>query len=188
MDASEVAREHLEEEHHRGNPNARHVAVLVAVLAAALAVTEMGEKASQNAYLSHHVQAADYWGFFQAKNIRSTVQTAAVEMMEALPNAADPAVRQRIDAARAEAARLRDDPEGGTGSKQIEALARREEAARGVSFHKYHLFEATVGALQLSIVLASVSVITRVGWLAYASGAIGGLAALLALLVAAGLA
>lgn len=185
MEASELARDHIEEAERRGEPNARRVAVLVAILAAALAVSEMGEKMSQNAYLAHHIQAADYWAFFQTRNIRATMQSAAASLLESLPTAADPAVRQRIDAARAEAARLRDDPSG-TGSKQIEAMARAEERDREIAFHKY-LYEVTVGALQIAIVLASVSVVTRVRWLALGAAGVGAIAAVLAFVTAVGL-
>jgi ABC-type transport system involved in cytochrome c biogenesis permease subunit len=161
--------------------------MLVAVLAAALAVAEIGAKSTQNAYLTHHVQAADYWGFYQTRNLRAGLLDATAELMASLPNAADPQVQRRIEAARAEAARLRDDPQAGDGAKQIEAMARAEERRREVAFRKYHSFEATVGALEIAIVLASVSVVIRVRWLTYGAGAIGGLAVLFGLATAAGL-
>src|SRR3954467_13761592 len=108
MDASEMAKENIEQVHEHGHGHgdgsARCIAVLIAMLAAMLALSEKGEKSSQNAYLTHHIQAADSWAFFQAKNIRSTVQRASAEVMESLPTAVDPAVRKRIDAARADAA------------------------------------------------------------------------------------
>lgn len=189
MDTADIAKENLEQvEHasrhgggHHGDRIARRVAVLIAVLAAVLAVTEMGEKSSQNDYLTAHIQASDHWAFFQAKNIRSTVQTAAAEVMEAAPNAAEPAVRKRIDAARAEAARLRDDPVQGDGSKQIREIATASEHTRDHAFHRYHLYELAVGGLQIAIVLASVSVVTRMVWLAFGAAAIGGIAALFGL-------
>jgi hypothetical protein len=190
METTEMAQEGIEHahgEHEQGYAGARRVAVLIAVLAAMLAVSEMGEKASQNAYLTHHIQASDDWAFFQAKNIRATVQRAAAEVMESAPNAADPAVRQRIDAARADAARLRDDPVAGDGSKQIAEKAHAAEQMREVAFHRYHLFELVVGALQIAIVLASVSVVTRVTPLAYIAGSVGAVAGLFGLAVTAGL-
>jgi hypothetical protein len=188
MEASEIAQENLEQAHHHGaDHGARHIAVLIALLAAMLAVAEMSEKSSQNEYLTHHIQAADHWAFFQAKNIRSSVQSAAANMMESLPNSADPAVRKRIEDARADAIRLRDDPKAGDGSKQIAEMARAEEHNREVAFHHYHLFEFVAGALQIAIVLASVSVITRVRALAYGAAAIGAVAGLFGLATAMGL-
>ena len=195
MEPAELAKEHIEEvEHHAGghggghaDSSARRVAVLIAVLAAVLAVAEMGEKSSQNEYLTHHIAASDAWAFFQAKNVRSAVQRTAADVMESLPNSADPAVRKRIDTARAEAARLRDDPTEGDGSKQIAEKAHAEEHLREHAFHRYHLFEIVVGALQIAIVLSSVSVVTRVLALAYGAAAIGAVAGLFGLATATGL-
>lgn len=191
MEPAELGKEHIEQvEHHaggHGESGARRVAVLIAVLAAVLAMAEMGEKSSQNDYLTHHILASDSWAFFQAKNVRSTVQHTAAEVMESLPTSADPAVHQRIELARAEAARLRDDPVKGDGSTQIAERAHEEEHLRDHAFHRYHLFEAVVGALQISIVLSSVSVVTRVVALAYGAAAIGAVAALFGLATAVGL-
>jgi len=159
-----MAQEGIEQvHHHSADHGARRIAVLIALLAAMLAVAEMGEKSSQNEYLTRHIQAADNWAFFQAKNIRSSVQGAAANIMESLPNSAEPAVRKRIEDTRADAARLRDDPKAGDGSKQIAERAHADEQGRDVAFHRYHLFEVVVGALQIAIVLASVSVVTALG-------------------------
>jgi hypothetical protein len=193
MDPAEMAQEHIEQvEHHahgggHDDRSARRIAVLVAVLAAMLAIAETGEKSSQNDYLTHHIAASDDWAFFQAKNIRASVQRAAADVMDSMPNSADPAVRKRIDAARADAARLRDDPAAGDGSKQIAEKARTEEELREHAFHKYHLFEVVVGALQIAIVLSSVSVVTRVMMLAYGAATFGALAGLFGLAIVAGL-
>ncbi|MBU6499228.1 MAG: DUF4337 family protein, partial [Rhodospirillales bacterium] len=58
--------------------------------------------------------------------------------------------------------------------------------ARDHQFHRYHLFEIVVGALQIAIVLASVSVVTRVNLLAVGAGLLGGGAGLFGLAVALG--
>ena len=160
------------------------LAVLVAVLASILALAETGEKSAQNEYLTHHIQAADHWAFFQAKNIRSVVQNAAAEVMASQPNSADPEVVKRIEEARADAKRLRDDPVAGDGSKQIAEKARNEERLREVAFERYHLFEGAVGTLQIAIVLASVSVVTRVLTLAYFAALLGFAAGLFGLATA----
>jgi len=56
---------------------------------------------------------------------------------------------------------MRDDPQGGDGMKQLGERAKGQEAERDAAFHRYHEFELVVGALQIAIVLASVSVVTR---------------------------
>jgi hypothetical protein len=60
---------------------------------------------------------------------------------------------------------------------QLAERAKGQEAARDIAFHRYHEFELVVGALQIAIVLASVSVVTRIVALALGAGVIGALAA-----------
>ena len=63
----------------------RNVAMLVAVLAAILSLTEIAEKKAQNAYLTYHITASDDWAFYQAKNIRANIYSLHAELLEALP-------------------------------------------------------------------------------------------------------
>ncbi len=111
-------------EHGGGDRWARGVAVLVSALAAALALTEIGGKASQTAYLTHHVTWTNDWAFYQAKNLRAVVRTSAADLMASLPNAEDPKIQARIKESQDTAARMRDDPESGEGMKQLAAKAR----------------------------------------------------------------
>ena len=73
------------------------------------------------------------------------------------------------DAARATVARLNDD-EKTLGRKQLRAQAEQKERLRDEAFEHYHKYEGVVGALQITIVLASVSVVTRIRLLALAAG------------------
>jgi plasmid stabilization system protein ParE len=182
----EQARETIEHSAHaasHASGNARNVAVLVAILAAALALAEMAEKGAQNQYLTDHITASDDWAFYQAKTLRSALYTEQAEVMASLPNAADPANVARIATARAEAKRM-DDDETSLGRKQLMAKAQHSEHLRDHEFHRYHLFELAVSGLQIAIVLASVSVVTRVGALAMGSGLLGAAASVLGIVVA----
>lgn len=170
----EHAKEGIAEAHHaHGDTSARRIAILIAVLAAALALADMGEKGAQNAYLTHHIAVADDWAFYQAKNMRATVWAAQAGVLANLPNAADAGPQAEIKRARDNEARMRDDPQGGDGMKQLGERAKGQEAERDAAFHRYHEFELVVGALQIAIVLASVSVVTRVTALAFGVGVIG---------------
>ena len=181
IDTAKEAMEKAEEaEADHKDGSARNVAVLIASLAAALALAEMGAKGAQNDYLTHHIQASDDWNFYQAKTIRSNIYSVEADTLESQPSAADPAVRKRIDAARAQAKRL-DDDEQTTGRKQLMAKARASEELRDHAFHRFHLYEFVVGALEIAIVLASVSVVTRVRQLALGAMVLGGGAALFGL-------
>jgi hypothetical protein len=183
-DSIDTARETMEHAHHETPDSpARKIAVLVAVLAAALALAEMGEKGAQNAYLTHHITASDDWAFYQAKTVRANLYTTQADLLDSLPNAADPAVHARSEADRATARRLEDDDKT-IGRKQLLAKAQASEQRRDAAFHRYHLFEIVVSALQIAIVLASVSVVTRVIALAFGAAILGGAASLFALAVA----
>ncbi len=181
----ERVRETAEEAaHDRDNTLARTVAVMVSVLAAALAIAEIGAKSSQNEYLTHHIAFSDNWAFFQSKNIRAVMREAEAEMLEALPHADGVDMEAKIKAAREYAARMRDDPKGGDGMKQLTAESKRLETERNAAFHAYHGYEYTVGALQIAIVLASVSLVTRTRPLTIGAGVIGVVAAVFGLGVA----
>lgn len=166
------------------DPWTRGVAVLVSVLAAVLALTEIGGKASQNAYLANHIALSNDWAFYQAKNLRSIVRTSEADLLESLPNAAEPSVQARIKAAREYAERMRDDPAGGEGMKQLAATAQAKEVERDAAAHRYHNYEYVVGALELAIVLASISVVTAMRSMTIGAGIIGAAAVLASLGVA----
>ncbi|HQT75405.1 MAG TPA: DUF4337 family protein [Rhodopila sp.] len=172
--------EHHEHGHGQGDPWARRVAVLVSALAAALAITGIAGNAAQNEYLTHHVAVSDDWSFYQAKNLRATVTDSEMHLLASLPNAAEPAIQSRIKEAKATAERMRDDPVGGKGMKQLSQLARTEETLRNEAHHRYHGYEYAAGALEIAIVLASVSVVTRIRALTLAAAGIGVLAGLAA--------
>jgi hypothetical protein len=183
-DTIEQAQQGLEHAHEANEAHpqhndhvARRVAILISVLAAALALADMSEKSAQNDYLTQHIAASDAWAFYQAKTIRADLHREAAAVLDSLPTAADPDVRKRAEAALATAARL-DDDDKTLGRKQLSEQARQKERVRDDAFEHYHKYERVVGALQISIVLASVSVVTRMKLLALAAGAIGGLAAL----------
>ena len=180
----ERAHETIEEHAHHTDPRTRTVAILVSVLAAALAVTEIGGNAAQNAYLTHHVALSDQWAFFQAQNTRAVILTSAANVLASLPNARDPAIQARIQEVQANAARMRDDPTGGDGMKQLSESARELTTERDEAFHRYHKYEYASGALQIGIVVASISLITRVRAMTIGAGIIGALAIVGALGVA----
>jgi hypothetical protein len=169
----ERAHETIEEHVRHTDPWARNVAILVSMLAAALAITEIGGNAAQNAYLTQHVELSNDWAFFQAKNLRAVVLESQADVLASLPNAQDPAIQARIQGSKAHAARMRDDPQGGDGMKQLAATAHGLEAERAESFHRYHKYEYATGALQIAIVLASVSLVTRIRALTFGAAAIG---------------
>jgi Domain of unknown function (DUF4337) len=175
-DNTELARDGIEHAHHAAvheeDNTARHIAILIAALAAMLAMAEMGERGAQNLFLTHHITSVDKWAFYQAKNVRSNLYAVTADVLESLPNSGDEAVRRRIEAAKTQAQRMLDD-EQTVGRKQLGEQARHEEEKRDAQFERYEKLERVVGALQIAIVLASVSVVSRVRTLAFIAGAVG---------------
>jgi hypothetical protein len=183
----EQAQEAMHGAHHdtapHGDTLARRIAVLIAILAAALALADLGEKGAQNAYLTHHIALSDNWAFYQAKNARASISALEAGILANLPNAAEPGPQNEIKRAKDTEARMRDEP-GRDGMKQLAERGAALQAARDEALHRYHQFELVVGALQIAIVLASVAVVTRMRPLAVGAGVIGISAAVYALIIA----
>ena len=181
-DSIEEARE-AHEVH--GDAGARRAAILISVVAAALALAEMQEKGAQNEYMTRHIQVSDDYAFYQAKTMRANLYSLHADTLAALPDASAPAIAKQITDAREIAARLEDD-EKTQGRKQLLALVDQHRRERDREERRYESFEFVVGALQIAIVLASVSVVTRVRALEVGAGVLGAGAIVAGLLIAAG--
>lgn len=184
---AEEAHETIHEHGGHSDPYARRVAVLVSALAAALALTEVGAKSTQNDYLKNHIAVSDDYAFYQARNLRALVKETEARMLSHIANANDPQVQADIKADKEYMARMRDDPKSGDGMKQLLVKAKELEEAREEAFHHYHVYELCGGALEIAIVLASVAVVTQISTLAFAALGIGGIASIIAAVVAVGL-
>src|SRR3954466_5450898 len=85
--------EHAEHAEHASGSN-KKIALLIAVIALFLALSETLGKGAQTEAISKNVEASDLWGFYQAKTIRRTVvQTAAEQSKLLLGAASDEAAR-----------------------------------------------------------------------------------------------
>jgi len=154
----------------------KNIAILIAVMAALLAIAEMGAKSSQTAVLTEHVEATNQWAFFQAKTVRQTVLRTAAEELEAQykdAGAMPAAVKGQIETWRRTVARYESEPETNEGRKELSTSAKAHTAKREIARSAYHLFEFGSAAFQLAIVLASAAAVTTVMLLAYAAGGLG---------------
>jgi hypothetical protein len=165
--------EHIEEVGaHHGN---KRVALLIALLAAVLAITEMGGRNAEVQALGRNIEASNLWAFFQAKTIRQTTLRTAAEAFEIAglsPEQTD-AVNKKIQAWRATADRYESEPSTNEGRRELAARAKHAEHERDQALAAHHAFEVGSGALQLAIVLASASVVAGVMALAWAGGVLG---------------
>lgn len=179
------AHEKIEEAAH-GHRN-KHIAILIAILAALLAIAEMGGKSAQNTYTAQNIEASNLWAFFQAKTVRMTTVRTATELLaavapEGLPSARAQAIEEQIAQWKAIAERYDSEPSTGEGRKQLAERAKASEAERDHALAAYHLFEYSSGAFQLAIVLASASLVTGVTLMSLAAGGLGVIGTLLVLL------
>ena len=161
----------------------RKIALLIAVIALCLALSETLGKGAQTESISKNVEASNLWAFFQAKSIRRTVvQTASDQSKLSLgavgDAAAKAALQRQIEDWQKTAARYRSEPETGEGSEQLSERAKHAEEERDLATAKYHHFELASAAFQIGIVLASATIITGMIALAWISGllALAGLA------------
>jgi hypothetical protein len=153
----------------------RKIALLIAIIALCLALSETLGKGAQTEAISKNVQASNLWAFFQAKSIRRTVvQTASEQSKLSLglvgDDAAKAALQKQIDDWQKTAARYRSEPETGEGTEQLSHRAKEAEEERDLATAKYHHFELASAAFQIGIVLASATIITGIIALAWISG------------------
>ena len=111
----------------------RNIALLIAIIALCLALSETLGKGAQTESIGKNVEASNLWAFFQAKSIRrTTVQTAAEQAKLGLGAASDDAtkaaVQKQIDDWQKTAARYRSEPED---QGRHRATGRTRQARRG---------------------------------------------------------
>src|ERR1700743_2419363 len=171
------AQESMEQADHakEASEENRNIALLIAVIALCLALSETLGKGAQTESISKNVEASNLWAFFQAKSIRhTTVQTAAEQAKLGIGTATDDATKasgqKPIDEWQKTASRYRSDPKSGEGQEQLSERAKKAEEERDLATDKYHHFELASAAFQIGIVLASATIITGIIVLAWISG------------------
>src|SRR3977135_1351943 len=166
--------EHAEHAEHASSSN-KNIALLIAVIALFLALSETLGKGAQTESISKNVEASNLWAFFQAKSIRRTgVEATAGQARVGLggmgDDAAKAALQKQIDTWQKTAARYRSEPETKEGSEQLAERAKHSEEERDLAMARYHHYEVASAAFQIGIVLASATIITGMIALAWISG------------------
>lgn len=161
----------------------KRVALLIAVLALCLALSDLGGGNADNDAVEHNVQSANLWAFYQAKTIRRTSTLLAAEEMETRLPDASPASRavmeKRIADWRKTAERYETEPETGEGRRELMARALDASKQRDIQKARGDAFDVATALLQISIVLASAAIITGALMLAGLGGVLGAIAAAL---------
>ena len=169
--------EHAEHAQHAAHSN-KKIALLIAVLALFLALSETLGKGAQTAAIDFNVQSSDLWAFFQAKTIRMTVLRTSAERLQldtdtVAQEAAKSCMLKTADEWKKKAARYDDEPSTNEGRKQLAKRAQTAEHMRDLAMARYHHYEVASAAYQIGIVLASAAVITGLVALAYLAGLLG---------------
>lgn len=156
-------------ESNAADPQSLRVSLTIAVLAVLMAgITLLGHRAHEEEVLLQQ-RASDQWAFYQAKNIRRHQDEAFATLLTTL---------QPSDVARAHSAAEKYSAEAERYDKDKEKISEEANALEKERDHERRRadrFDAAEGLLAISIVLASVTLLThrRLYWL---SGVVLGLA------------
>jgi len=162
----------------------RWTGVYIGLLAVLLAICAMGGgNAAKDATLKN-IAAANTWAFFQAKNMRRHVLRVRVDEMQLklasepdLPATARAAIEAKIAEYKKQDDILTRDPEREPGERegldQLWERGKALEVERDIAMQQDPYFDYGEALLQIAIVLASISIITRGTFLLAASAFLG---------------
>ncbi|MDQ8728803.1 DUF4337 domain-containing protein [Bradyrhizobium sp. LHD-71] len=164
----------------------QRAAVGIAILAMLLAITGLGGANAGKEATNNNVHAANFYAFYQAKNIRQTNFNLAADAIElgllqdaSLNGEAKAALTSKAEAYRKTSARYESEPETNEGKKELLARAKDYETKRDHALKQDPYFDYAEALLQIAIVLISVSIVATLPWLAVLGGVVGALGALL---------
>ncbi|MBZ0140601.1 MAG: DUF4337 domain-containing protein, partial [Pseudorhodoplanes sp.] len=164
----------------------QRAAILIAVLAMLLAITALGGSNAGKEAVNNNVLASNYFGFYQAKNMRQTAIRLAADHLElavlsdpSIPDAAKAVLARKVDDYRKTVARYESEPDTGEGKKELLVRAKEYEAKRDHALKQDPYFDYAEALLQIAIVLISVAIIAELGWLVAVGAMLGGIGVLL---------
>ncbi len=140
----------------------RRVALTTAIFAVLLAITSLGGNNAMKEMLLSQQQASDQWAFYQSKVLREhlyktnrvQIESLLLERGSRMNMPAKKKYEEQLSDLRAEEARYGDE------KKKIEADARNLEGQRDRNRAKDPYFDYAEVLLQISIVLASISILS----------------------------
>mgnify|MGYP001332704768 CR=1 FL=1 len=146
----------------------RWTGVFIGVLAVSLALCAMGgDNAAKDANRAN-IDATNNWAFFQAKNIRRQSVMLAIDDLEialerdaAMPSEAKSTIESKLADYRTQVQKLTTDPERRQGLDELFTTGKALEAARDAALARDPYFDWAEALLQIAIVIASVSIISR---------------------------
>ena len=160
-ETSELIEEAGEDPHQKNR-----AALTIAIFAMVLAITSLGGSNAGKDITQENILAANSYAFYQAKSIRQTSLKIAAADMElqmlrepGMNAAAKEAMLKKIDDYKKTVERYESEPEKGEGKKELLERATAHEMVRDQALRQDPWFDYAEGALQIAIVLLSVSII-----------------------------
>ena len=177
--------EHEVEVEHPHTPVHRRIGIVIAVMAAALAFTEMASRNADTDVVRETVEATDTWAFYQAKTIRAAMLRADARALSlqtsGRPEVDSAAVAKTVADWESTAAHEDSEPSTGEGRKELAVKAQAIEKKRDDRAAAKETYEMASGALELGILLASTAIVTSFIPLAFAGAGIGAIGAVFGL-------
>jgi|GEM_PF-1916512 len=165
----------------------RFVAIMTVAMAAALASFELGLRSSTTTYLTRQLEVTDAQAILQDVQLSRSLRRATERILSSLPNATSPAVQAAIAAERAEEDGFQDGAQKDGMRRMLDEME-KARLIRDRAAHRAHGLEATVGGLQLAIVLVSAATLSQRRLLVVIGTALAGISALYGALIWAGIA
>jgi hypothetical protein len=160
----------------------RRAALIIAILALFLALSEAGVKNAQHFSTEKNIESSDLYNFYQAKKVRSTIFEASAEMLESQragitdPKAQE-ALERQVAEFKARVAQFEKDPKKPEDSMDaIQERAMYAAESRELANRRLEHYELGSGLFQIAIVVMSAAIITGIAalmWLSVALGAVG---------------
>ena len=185
QDASELIEGADDNAAGESNRQKNRTALTISIFAMVLAITSLGGSNAAKDITQENILAANTYAFYQAKSIRqTTLKVAAVDMElqllrePAMNTAAKEATQKKIDDYKKTIDRYESEPDTKEGKKELMVRAKAHEAVRDHAIRQDPWFDYAEGALQIAIVLLSVSIIGSIPALYFAGLWLGLLGAL----------
>ena len=176
-----------DDDHTSGESNRQknRTALTISIFAMVLAITSLGGSNAGKDITQENILAANAYAFYQAKSIRQTTLKVAAADMElqllrepTMNAAAKEATQKKIEDYKKTIDRYESEPDTKEGKKELMVRAKEHEAIRDHAIRQDPWFDYAEGALQIAIVLLSVSIIGSIPALYFAGMGLGLLGAL----------
>lgn len=147
-----------------------NIAVMTAVLATIGALfAYMGGATQANAGLYKNnaaikkTEASNQWNYYQAKSSKQNLSELAIALV---PDERKPQYQQEVERYKKEKSEIK------AAAEKLEAESAEWDKQSDAQMHLHHRWAQATTALQISIALAAIALLTRRSWLGYAVGAV----------------